>query len=85
MFKKRINLDDFMGGSNFLSDMKDGDVYQIIQKGKEVKVVMTQEYYFQLMAKLEKTDSSTRITNYDPEILMTDFAKRLKSKWRRND
>ena len=79
MYKKTLNFDDINVGKNLFSEIEDGDVYQVIQKGHEVKVVMTQEYYFQLMAKLEKSDTSTKHTKYDPETLMTDFEKRLKS------
>jgi uncharacterized protein (DUF1778 family) len=53
--------------------MVDGDVYQIIQKGQDVKVMMTQEHYFQLMARLEKAEGTTQVLKYDPEKLMSDF------------
>ena len=79
MYKKTVNWDEVNIGKNLLSEIEDGDVYQIIQKGQDVKVMMTQEYYFQLMAKLEKADGSTKVTIYDPETLMTDFEKRVKS------
>jgi hypothetical protein len=79
MYKKIVNLDEINIGKHLFLEIEDGDVYQIIQKGQDVKVMMTQEYYFQLMAKLEKANVSTKVTKYDPETLMTDFEKRLKS------
>jgi hypothetical protein len=79
MYKKTVNLDEINIGKNLFSEIEDGDVYQIIQKGQDVKVMMTQEYYFQIMAKLEKADASTKVTKYVPDTLMADFEKRLKS------
>ncbi len=78
IYKKTVNWDEINIGKNLFSEIEDGDVYQIIQKGQDVKVMMTQEYYFHLMAKLEKADGSTRVTKYDPEQLMSDFEKKVK-------
>jgi hypothetical protein len=82
MYKKTVNLDENNLGQDLFSEIEDGEVYQIIQKGKDVKVLMTQEYYFQLMAKLEKADGSTRVTTYDSEQLMSDFEKKVKNMYK---
>ena len=37
--------------------------------------MMTQEYYFQLMARLEKSEGIAKTSKYDPEQLMSDFEK----------
>ncbi len=53
--------------------MKDGDVSQITLKGQETRVMMTQEYFFQLMARLEKVEKTDTITKYDTTGLMNNF------------
>ena len=50
MYKITVNLDEINIGKNLFSEIEDGDVYQIIQKGQDVKVMMTQEYYFQIIS-----------------------------------
>lgn len=79
MYKKKIDLKDIKLDNSLISDLLDGDVYQITQKGHNVKVIMTQEYFFQLMARLEKIEGITQALKYDPEKLMSNFEKLLTS------
>jgi hypothetical protein len=72
MYKKKIDLKELIS-DNCLTEMVDGDVYQITHYGQDVKVMMTQEYYFCLMARLEKAEGTTRLVKYDPAKLMSDF------------
>lgn len=73
MYKKKLDLRELISENNLLMDMKDGDVYQLTQQGHDVKVMMTQEYYFQLLAKLEKFEGTKKVVKYDPTELMTNF------------
>lgn len=73
MYKKRLDIKVLLSENDSLTNMKDGDVYQITHQSQDVKVMMTQEYYFQLMARLEKAEGSTHVLKYDPAKLMTDF------------
>ncbi len=79
MFYKTIKLDEMSKNPVLLSEMKDGQVLQVNCPGQDTKVMMTQEYYLELMGKLEKNEGSAKVTKYDPETLMTDFEKRVKS------
>ena len=72
MYKKKIDLKELIS-DNCLTDMVDGDVYQITHQSQDVKVIMTQEYYFCLMARLEKAEGTTRLVKCDPAKLMTEF------------
>ncbi|MGB0452476.1 MAG: hypothetical protein ACPGJV_02080 [Bacteriovoracaceae bacterium] len=40
--------------------------------------MMTQEYFFSLMARLEKAEGSSRRTSYSPEKMMEDFSSKMK-------
>lgn len=73
MFKKTINFSELKSDPNSLSEIKDGDVFQIFHRGHEVKVMMTQEYFFTLMARLEKAEGVINRTKYNPEELMAQF------------
>ena len=77
MFKKTINFSELKSDPNLVSELKDGDVYQIFHRGQEVKVMMTQEYFFTLMARLEKAEGIARKTSYNPEKLMADFESKV--------
>jgi hypothetical protein len=55
--------------------MGDGEVVQIKHLGLDVKVMMTQEYFFELMGRLEKTEGIAKTSKYDSEQLMSDFEK----------
>lgn len=58
--------------------MEDGQIFQIFHRGQDVKVMMTQEYFFSLMARLEKAEGSSRRTSYSPEKMMEDFSSKMK-------
>lgn len=57
--------------------MIDGDVIQITNGGDTFKVLMAQEYYFKLIARLEKAEGEINRTNYDPDIVMNNFEGKL--------
>lgn len=79
MFKKTITFSELNnGGTSAATDLKNDEVLQIFHRGSEVKVMMTQDYYFSLLARLEKAEGSQKRTSYDPEKLMKDFDKKMK-------
>lgn len=77
MFKKTLNFSELKSDPNTLAEMKDGDVYQVFHPGQDVKVMMTQEYFFNLMARLEKAEGVAKRTTYNPEKLMADFDSKV--------
>lgn len=78
MFKKTINFSDLKKDPSLVSEMEDGQVFQVFHRGQDVKVMMTQEYFFNLMARLEKAEGSGKRTNYDPDKMMEDFNKKMR-------
>jgi hypothetical protein len=79
MFTKKIRFDYLKDNPKIVSDMNDGDVIQITNGGDTFKVMMTQEYHFKLIARLEKAEKASKRTNYDPDILMNKFEGKLTS------
>ena len=77
MFKKTLNFSELKNDPTAVSEMKDSEVIQILHRGSEVKVMMTQEHYFQLLARLEKTEGTSKTTAFNAEKLISDFDKRL--------
>ncbi len=77
MFKKTLNFSELKSDPNAVSEMKDGDVFQVFHRGHDVKVMMTQEYFFNLMARLEKAEGIVKRTDYNPEKLMADFESKV--------
>ncbi len=78
MFTKTLNFSGLKSDPTSVSEMKDGDVFQIFHRGQDVKVMMTQEYFFNLMARLEKAEETVQRVAYDPEQLMEDFDSKMK-------
>jgi hypothetical protein len=79
MFKKTISFSELKSDPSSVSEMTDGEVYQIKHQGLDAKVMMTQEYYFELMARLEKAEGIAKTSKYDPEQLMSDFENKMES------
>ena len=77
MFKKTLNFSELKSDPNSIAEMKDGEVFQIFHRGQDVKVMMTQEYFFKLMARLEKVEGPVNRTSYNPEKLMADFDSKV--------
>ncbi len=77
MFKKTINFSELKSDPTLVSEMKDGEVFQIFHRGQDVKVMMTQEYFFTLMARLEKAEGISKKISYDPEKLMAEFESKV--------
>lgn len=77
MFKKTLNFSDLKTETAALAEMKDGDVYQIFHRGQEVKVLMTQEYFFTLMERLERAEGTSKSTPYNPDKLMKQFEEKM--------
>ena len=77
MFKKTLNFSELKSDPNLVSEMEDGDVFQVFHRGQDVKVMMTQEYFFTLMARLEKAEGIAKRTSYNPEKLMADFESKV--------
>lgn len=79
MFKKTITFSELNnGGTSVAAELKDGEVLQIFHRGSEVKVMMTQEHYFTLLARLEKAENAGKRTSYDPEKLMKSFEEKVR-------
>lgn len=78
MFKKTLNFSELKSDPSAVADLKNDDVAQIFHRGHEVKVIMTQDHFFNLMARLEKFEKSTRISGYDVEDLLAEFDSKLK-------
>lgn len=79
MFKKTITFSELNnGGASVATELKDGEVIQIFHRGSEVKVMMTQDHYFNLLARLEKTEAQSKKSPYNPEGLMRAFDKKMK-------
>lgn len=77
MFKKTINFSELKSDPTLISEMADGEVFQIFHRGQDVKVMMTQEYFFELMARLEKAEGIAKTTKYNPEKLMSEFESKI--------
>ncbi len=77
MFKKTINFSELKSDPSLVSEMADGEVFQIFHRGQDVKVMMTQEYFFELMARLEKAEGIAKTSKYNPEQLMSDFESKM--------
>ncbi|QDK42703.1 hypothetical protein DOM21_14840 [Bacteriovorax stolpii] len=77
MFKKTLNFSDLKSDPTSVSEMKTGEVFQIFHRAHEVKVMMTQEHFFNLMSRLERAEGTTKTTNYNPEKFMADFESKM--------
>lgn len=77
MFNKTLNFSDLKSDPSLVSEMNETDVYQIFHRGHDVKVMMTQEHYFTLMARLEKAEGVVNRTSFNPEKLMADFESKV--------
>lgn len=78
MFKKTLNFSDLKSDPSSIAEMKNEDVIQVFHRGHEVKVIMTQDHFFNLMARLEKFESASKTSKYDVEDLLSEFDSRLK-------
>jgi hypothetical protein len=78
MFKKTVNFSDLKTDPSEVSELKNDEVLQVFHRGHEVKVIMTQNHFFNLMARLEKLENSGMTSKYDVEELLTEFDDKLK-------
>lgn len=78
MFKKTINFSDLKSDPSSIADLKKDEIVQVFHRGHEVKVVMTQDHFFNLMARLEKIENSAKSTKYDVDDLLAEFDSKLK-------
>ncbi len=78
MFKKTLNFSELKSDSSSVSGLEDGEVLQIIHRGNEIKVMMTQEYFFAIMAKLEKSQFNAKSAPHNSDKLLSDFNSKLK-------
>lgn len=77
MFKKTLSVCDLKSDASAISELKNDEVIQVFQRGHDVKVIMTQDHYFNLMARLEKYENSGKITMYDSDGLLAEFDTKL--------
>ena len=82
MFKKSITLTQLkqepIKSLQDLQEPTSKDVIQVIHRGSPIKVIMTQEHYFELLTKIEAYEGTpTKPTGgkFDTEALMDDFKK----------
>jgi hypothetical protein len=61
MFKKTLNFSDLKSDPSAVAELKNDEVVQVFHRGHEVKVMMTQDHFFNLMARLEKFENSENI------------------------
>ncbi len=78
MFKKTLNFSELKSDPTSISEMQDGEVFQVFHRGQDVKVMMTQEYFFTLMSRLEKAEGTVKRADYNPDQLMADFDSKMK-------
>lgn len=78
MFKKTLNFSDLKTDASAISELKNDEVVQVFHRGHEVKVIMTQDHFFNLMARLEKYENSGKSSKYDVEGLLAEFDSKLK-------
>lgn len=78
MFKKTLNFSDLKTDSTVVAELKNGEVVQVFHRGHEVKVMMTQDHFFNLMARLEKFENSGKTSKYDVDDLLAEFDNKLK-------
>lgn len=78
MFKKTLNFSDLKSDPSAVAELKNSEVVQIFHRGHEVKVMMTQDHFFNLMARLEKFENSDKSSKYDVEDLLAEFDNKLK-------
>lgn len=78
MFKKTLNFSDLKSDPSAVADLNKDEVVQVFHRGHEVKVLMTQDHFFNLMARLEKFENSKVRSNYDVEGLLAEFDNKLK-------
>jgi hypothetical protein len=77
MFKKTLNFSELKSDPNSINEMKDSDVFQVFHRGQDVKVIMTQEHFLNLMARLEKAEGAGQRTAYNPKKLMAEFDNKI--------
>jgi len=78
MFKKTLNFSDLKSDPSAVAELKNDEVVQVFHRGHEVKVLMTQDHFFNLMARLEKFENSGKTSKYDVDDLLAEFDNKLK-------
>lgn len=78
MFKKTLNFSELKSDPSAVADLKNDEVVQVFHRGHEVKVVMTQDHFFNLLARIEKLEGAGQKSRYDVDELLTEFDDRLK-------
>lgn len=75
MFKSTITFSQLKSNSDHLTSLQSKEVLQVLHRGSEVKVVMTQEHYFYLLAMLER-NNFTKVPPHDEYAMRAAIAKR---------
>lgn len=79
MYIKNLIVDDENEISKHIKDLKDDEAIQLYHKDDSVKVIITQEYYFNMLAKLESTNNGLKSTKYNPKHLMKNVKESISS------
>lgn len=79
MFKKTLNFSQLKTDVSEISDLKGSEVIQVLHRGHEIKVIMTQEYFFLLQARAEANETAPKRTSHNKELLKEKFQKSKKA------
>ena len=74
MFKKSISLNELKVDIQEVENLKGNDVIQLHHKGKETKVLITQEYFFYLQAKAEASEIPSKRVVHNKDKIKKEFA-----------
>ena len=77
MFNKTLNFSEIKTSPESFSQMNGNDVFQIFHRGSEVKVMMTQEHYFDLLQKIERLEGDSRREQFNSEQLLEEVKGKL--------
>ena len=75
MFSKTLTFSEIKTSPEIFKDMDDSDVFQIFYRRGGVKVMMTQEKYFNLLQKIERLEGNTKRTEYNSEELLQKLSE----------
>lgn len=78
MFKKTLIIDADKEISKKLKNLEYEDALQVLIKDQSIKVVLTQEYYLHLLAKLEQNENNLPVTPFDVDDFQQQFNEELK-------
>ena len=76
MFKKTITFSDLKADPSTVAELEYGEAVQVFHRGQSVKVMITQDYFFNLLEKLESGNEIASVKKSFEE-LRKDVANKL--------